>query len=402
MSRNLFEKERSTLSDALAMTEASLCAYGEKHRHWRVAFSGGKDSSATLTAIAYLIDQGQVPRPLTLGVIYADTRLELPNLQEAANKLLMQAEVRRWRTQIVLPRLDKRFFVMILGRGIPPSHSGFRWCTGALKVEPMALAMSLERKALGEKLLLLTGMRIGESANRDKRISLACGKNGGECGQGWYEQTTPGEVADVLSPLLHWRTCHVWDWLMLHRRDHGFDCSHVAEVYDQDAEGSANEVLARTGCLVCPVASRDLALERTISKAQWSYLSPLLRLRRLYEELSLARNRLQKCGERLADGRLSRNPMRLGPLLISARKAGLQEVLDIQESVNSVARRDGKPIVSLIDVGEEGRIRELIEAEVWPQGWSGDEATGDELLPEIMLDGSTQGLLFRDEMIFGA
>lgn len=395
MSGHLFEHERQTLRDALAVTEASLCAYGEGHRHWRVAFSGGKDSSATLAAVVYLVEQGRVPRPETLGVLYADTRLELPNLQAAATAMLAAARSRGLETEVVYPRLDKRFYVMMCGRGIPPSHSGFRWCTGALKVEPMADAMRRTRDRLGDKLLLLTGMRIGESANRDRRIAHACGRNGGECGQGWYEETTPAEVADVLSPLLHWRTCHVWDWLMLHRADHGFNCVPVASVYDQDAEGSENEVLARTGCLVCPVASRDLALERTVKKPEWAYLAPLLALRDVYDELSQPRHRLQKNGERLADGRLSGRPMRLGPLLIESRRQALEVILGIQEEVNWAAADLGRPAVSLINAEELARIEELIAANTWPQSWTGEEPSGDELLPLTYRDGSVQGVLFN-------
>lgn len=395
--RTLFENERSTLKDALAMTEASLCAYGEDRRHWRIAFSGGKDSSATVAAVCWLIETKRVPRPRSIGLIYADTRLELPNLQEAAAKMLREANDRGYRTETVLPRMDKRFYVMMLGRGIPPSHSGFRWCTGALKVEPMADAMRRERVTIGEKLLLITGMRIGESANRDKRIAMSCGKNGGECGQGWYEETTPGEVADVLSPLLHWRTCHVWDWLMLHGKEHGYDCRSVAEVYDQDAEGSAHEILARTGCMVCPVAARDLALERTIRKAQWKHLSPLLGLREIYARLSMPKNRLQKIGERCTDGRLSSNPMRLGPLTLECRRAALAEVLDIQEQVNRAARSDRRLEISLINEEERDRIEELIDAGTWPHGWNGDETTGDELNPIVFSDGSVQNALFRSE-----
>src|SRR3546814_9885760 len=43
----------------------------------------------------------------------------------------------------------------------------------------------------GGKFLLLTGVRQGESAQRDGRIAMSCGKNGAECGQGWYQITAP-------------------------------------------------------------------------------------------------------------------------------------------------------------------------------------------------------------------
>lgn len=394
--KTFFDADRSSLADALAMTEASLCAYGERHRHWRIAFSGGKDSTATLAAVVYLVESGRVPRPATLGVIYADTRLELPNLQQAAMNMLAAARRRGLQTQVVQPRLDKRFFCMVCGRGVPPSHSGFRWCTGAIKIEPMSLVMEEARRVEGEKLLMLTGMRIGESANRDRRIALSCGRNGGECGHGWYEETTPAEVADVLSPLLHWRTCHVWDWLMLHQQDHGFDCSEVARVYDQDAEGSENEILARTGCLVCPVASRDLALERTVRKPEWTYLAPLFRLRDLYDELALPRNRLQKDGERTASGAYSARPNRKGPLTMAAREFALAQVLAIQQEVNDEAAARGRPPISLINAEEMQRIRELIEANTWPDGWDGDEPAADALIPLTFRDGSRQLPLFAE------
>lgn len=375
--KTLFDAQRSSLDEAIETTAASLRMYGESHPHWRVAFSGGKDSTATATVVSYLIRSLRVPRPKSIGAIYGDTRLELPNLRAAAMHTLQGLGRLGWRTDVVYPSLDKRFFVMMLGRGIPPSHSGFRWCTGVLKVDPMAELMRAAKGDSPEKFLIITGMRIGESANRDERITLACGKNGGECGAGWYEETTPADVADVLSPLLHWRTCHVWDWLMTRAAQHRFDCSAVAEIYDQNSEGSAEEVLSRTGCVSCPVAARDFALERTIRKPEWRYLSPLAELRSLYEWLSRPMNRLKKI-ERRKDGTVARRPMRLGPLVMSARRRGLETVLDIQARVNA----GGEPEVSLINAEELARINELIAANTWPQGWTGEEVQGNELIEE--------------------
>src|SRR3546814_16222809 len=59
------------------LTVQSLQAYGPSHRHWAVAWSGGKDSTATLTLLVALIRGGDVPAPETLTVFLADTRLEL-------------------------------------------------------------------------------------------------------------------------------------------------------------------------------------------------------------------------------------------------------------------------------------------------------------------------------------
>ena len=75
---------RATLEESLAMTARSLCAHGPEHDTWAVSWSGGKDSTATLTVLLHLLDTDQVPRPRSLRVLYADTRQELPPLYAAA------------------------------------------------------------------------------------------------------------------------------------------------------------------------------------------------------------------------------------------------------------------------------------------------------------------------------
>lgn len=73
---HLFEGgARLQMNEAIELTIASLQAYGPQHEHWAVAWSGGKDSSATLTLLVYLIDSGKVPRPRTLTVFYMLIRL---------------------------------------------------------------------------------------------------------------------------------------------------------------------------------------------------------------------------------------------------------------------------------------------------------------------------------------
>jgi len=96
--------------------------------------------------------------------------------------------------------IEKRFLTYILGRGVPPPNNAtFRWCTRQIKVDPMKAALELLYKSTG-KVLMLTGVRQGESAIRDQRIIMSCSKDGAECGQGWYQQTMPESVCDTLGP----------------------------------------------------------------------------------------------------------------------------------------------------------------------------------------------------------
>jgi len=393
-SPSLFEADRLTLAESLDLTATSLQTYGADRRHWVVSYSGGKDSSATVTAVVRLIEEGRVPRPERLTVLYADTRMELPPLQVAAFGILKALEERGIRTQVVSPPLDDRFFVYILGRGVPPPKHNFRWCTPQLKIEPMLAALREARDRTGEKMLMLTGVRVGESAARDARIALACGRDGAECGQGWYQQSTPESVADTLAPLLHWRVCHVWDWLTFDAPGFGFPTAPIAEVYGGD---EAEEINARTGCIQCPLASRDTALDYLLTTEAWAYLAPLKALRPLYEALRLPKYRLRKDGsERRKDGSVPKNLMRMGPLTMDARRWALGQVMGMQDRINAAAARTDRPHVDLINAEEFGRIRELIAAETWPDGWSGDEMRADLLVPEVHAGGAVQALLLDD------
>ena len=59
----LFDSERLTLEKSIELTTESLKTYGKQYKHWAISFSGGKDSTATVTLIAYLIESGFIDRP---------------------------------------------------------------------------------------------------------------------------------------------------------------------------------------------------------------------------------------------------------------------------------------------------------------------------------------------------
>lgn len=384
----LFDDARLTFEAAIELTAQSLCTYGPAARHWVITYSGGKDSSTTLTLVHHLIETGRVPAPETLNVLYADTRLELPPLHATAMTMLRDLEQRGVRVRVVMPLMDHRFFVYMLGRGVPPPGARFRWCTGTMKLQPMQAAIDALRTELGE-MLIITGVRIGESAARDQRIVISCSREGSECGQGYFQRDIKG--SPMLAPIAHWRVCHVWDWLGIHAPAYGYATDLIAEAYGGN---EAQEINARTGCIGCPVASRDLALETLAANPRWAYLSPLLELRQLWPALRESRNRLRKRGERNADGSLRKGGDRLGPLTFEARQWGLERVLDIQSRVNDA--RGAMPAVSLVNAEEEARIRELWAANTWPQRWEGTEQTGDlPFVPTKETDGG-YSYLFAD------
>lgn len=355
---SLFEEQRLTLDDAVNLSLSSLQTYGQRYRHWSIAYSGGKDSTATVTFVAWAIKAGKVSPPESLTVLYADTRQELPPLQQTALRLMDILRQEGFNAEVVLPSLDNRFYVYMFGRGIPPPKNHFRWCTPQIKIEPMALALSNLREQAKQKILMLTGVRLGESTVRDQRIAISCSKDSGECGQGWFQISTPESVADTLAPLLHWRVCNVYDWLYFDDR-HGYDVADIATVYgDSDI---------RTGCIGCNLIEDDVTLKRLTRKSEWSHLTPLSEIQPLFRELTKAKWRKRKTEPELRkDGTYAKNAQRLGPLTFEARVYGLEQILSIQHRAR----------VDLINAEEESRIRELWTLNTWPDGWTGDEISG--------------------------
>lgn len=395
--------QRLQMTESIELTVQSLQAYGADHDHWGIAWSGGKDSSATLTLVIWLIDTGRIKPPKTLTVFYADTRQELLPLASAASKIMDELEERGIRIEVVMAPMDKRFMVYILGRGVPPPNNNtLRWCTRQIKIDPMTQALEKRLADLDGNVLMITGVRQGESAIRDKRIEMSCGKDGAECGQGWYQKILPeakglkGRLA-TLAPLLHWRVCHVWEWLKHWAPLVEFGDWSTATIADAYGGDEAEEINARTGCTACPLASEDKALDTILLNPAWAYLAPLKRIRAVWRELREPQHRLRKAGiERLKDGSIAANPQRMGPILLESRLMALERLLGIQAEINEAAQRLGRPLVDMINAEEEARIRELIAAETWPDGWDGDEPIATTPLDKVYADGSVQPLLFPE------
>jgi DNA sulfur modification protein DndC len=393
---------RMVAEEAVDLTVESILAYGSFHDIWAVAWSGGKDSTATLTLLVRLIEEGRVPKPKVLWVFIADTRLELPPLWASAQAIIRQLQERDWiKVEVVTAPLDKRFMVYILGRGVPPPNNNtFRWCTRQIKVDPMSAAIEARISEIDGEVLMITGVRQGESAVRDRRIEMSCSKDGAECGQGWYQLALPeakgikGRIA-TLAPILHWRVCLVWDWLKIYAPMATFGGWATAILADAYGGDEAEEINARTGCMGCPLASKDLALAAVVAMPAWSHLAPLLGLKIIWRRLREPDMRLKKTGL-TDDGQIAegKNKQRMGPLTFKARLWALTQVLDIQRECNEAAAALARPGINILNAEEEGRIRELIALETWPDGWDGDEPTADTPLDAVFRDGTVQPLLF--------
>lgn len=406
----LYGSGKMEFTDAIALSIASLNEYGSRHEHWAMAWSGGKDSTATLTFVLQLLELGLIKAPKSLTIHYADTRQEIAPLWISAQHIMAVLRQKGIKVVVVTAEMDKRFMVYMLGRGVPPPSNTFRWCTGQIKVAPMEHALQSLFEQTGEKILTITGVRMGESAVRDGRIFASCSKDGAECGQGWYQTGLKDHITSTLAPIVHWRLCMVWDWLKIFapskRTDlidgypglsgGGWDTSILADAYGGD---NAEEINARTGCMGCPLASKDLALMTVCKMPQWNYLLPLLELKQLYRDMKKPIHRIRKPGGDLTKaGKIQKNQQRMGPLTLKSRLYFLEKFLDIQKRVNNLAIELGRPTIDFLNSEEEARIRELISAETWPDGWSGSEPSASILHHRKYEDGSVMLNMFVEQV----
>lgn len=396
-----WENQRSTLDEAIERTRLNLCEYLARFRVVILNYSGGKDSTVLYQLYAHFRRAGLIPPVEHELVLMSDTRMELLPLAVSARRLLASGGLPYRIVQPALrlpaPNYTERFFVYMLGVGVPPPNSKkLRWCTRKLKADPMErVRQELAAQYGNDEILNLTGVRRGESAIRDQAIALACSKDDGECGQGVFQNSPTGFS---LAPIDTWRLCHVEDWLTFYAKKYGFGNDELCMVYgfDQDEQTAATTGM-RTGCMACNLVEEDRALNYITTHPEWSYLAPIAKLKLLYAELSMPRNRLRMDGERNADGRLSANHNRMGPLTIEARRLGVRAVLGIQDEVNTAARRLDRPEVELLNTDEVTYIEELHAANVWPRKWTGAEHRADELRGYVVAEGIGQPLLFEGE-----
>lgn len=377
---------RLNMRDSIRITQETLQEYRQRYDHWQVSWSGGKDSTATLTVLIWMIESGMVPAPKQLRVFYADTRMELPPLYAAALGIIADMRERGIPVHVVCAPVEKRFLPYILGRGVPPPNNNtLRWCTRQIKLDPMQHAIADQ----SGQWLTITGVRIGESAARDERIVLSCSRDGAECGQGHFFQA----ITNTLAPIVHWRVCHVWEWLKHWAPLAEYGDWITAPLADAYGGAEAEEINARTGCICCPLASNDKALDTILAMPRWVYLRPLKELRDIYHEMRSPLHRLRQPGtQRRRDGTIPKNPNRMGPLTIEARMRFFAEIEDIQNRINADPRCHHP--VDILNEEEKQYILSAWESNLFPEGWTGSEPSAAELMEQTYQDGSIQKILF--------
>lgn len=323
------------------------------------SFSGGKDSTSLVTWVEWLRRSGWVSAP-NHRLVRSDTGVEEAGLTGIAEGLAALLEGSGWECAVVRPEVHERLYPQILGRGLLPIHAGIRrmrWCTRSTKIDPM----DRWRTGSGGG-LVLTGLRLGESAMRDGKLLRSSCAAGGECGI-----PDPGE--GKYSPLLRWKTCQVIDWLSgavdeKVRRVMGDVFAVTARLVDLYGVTTATDLFgereavsaARFGCVGCPAISAEDHAPRSVLRRN-GVGSPLNELYDVWHEARRPENRLVNRQK----GRVGKP----GPIRMEARKRLFARVMDIQRRARVV----------LVTPGDEAFIRRCWVEGVYPRGWSAaDEA----------------------------
>ncbi len=284
-------------------------------KRWLVMYSGGKDST---TALILILETAKA-YDMEVEVVYSDTGVEIPTLQNYANEFMNYLKQNLGiKVRIFKPELKDTFWTNLIGRGYPPPHQGFRWCTPRLKINSVdKFIKTLPNK---NETLIITGVRFGESDARDARLNLSC-QRGGECGQGvWYQHSNRLDVG-YFSPIITWRECDVWDFLNFVAPTWGYPTGNLQDVY------MGRET--RFGCWVCTVVSQD----RTMQK--------IVKVHQEYQGLLGFRDWLMEFG-RLPKNRVSKPNGLPGRLTLSARKKILERLRDVEKNLGKTLLTDGE------------------------------------------------------------
>lgn len=343
--------------------------YLADNRPWVVGYSGGKDSTCALQLIwTALADLAAEQRKKPVYVISSDTRVETPVIVDYIDSTLerisaaAQEQQLPFKTQKVMPTVDRGFWVNLLGRGYPAPSRRFRWCTERLKIEPANDFIKSKVAEFGEVVMVL-GVRSSESATRAQVMSFHRIK-----GSVLSRHSTLLN-AYVYAPIESFSTDDVWTYLLQMPSPWGNDNRDLVAMYRNAQAGECPLVVdtttpscgnSRFGCWVCTVVERDRSMEAMIDSGE-DWLSPLLDFRDLLSETQdptkkrLYREFRRRNGQVAFIGN-SDTPVP-GPYTLEFCKSLLQKLLETQVQVRREAPPGEAPqLISDQDLHEIRRI----------------------------------------------
>jgi DNA sulfur modification protein DndC len=351
---------------------------------WVVGYSGGKDSTATLSIVwRMLAGLPKEVRKKTVHVISTDTLVENPVVAAWVRRSLdtMRAAAEAQGLPIVPHRLEPAtsdtFWVNLIGKGYPSPRPKFRWCTERLKIRPSNAFINDVVRERGEVILVL-GIRKAESQVRAKAMVRHEKRR-------TRDKLSPNASLPnslVYSPIEDWTNDDVWLFLMQIPNPWGYNNKDLLGMYQgASADGECPLVVdtstpscgdSRFGCWVCTMVEQDKSMAAMIQNdEEKAWMLPLLELR---NELDEKNDRGLRDHRRLSGlVQLHRDRLVHGPYKQSARARWLRRVLEVQETIRRNAPEEVRGI-ELISQKELEEIRRI---------WVVDKHEVEDLVPKI-------------------
>ncbi len=370
-----------------ALYEEVRTLYLADKRPWVLGFSGGKDSTCALqivwTALAGLPPE---QRAKPVYVISSDTLVETPvivNYIDGTLARIEQSAVAKdmpFRTHKVMPRIDRSFWVNMIGRGYPAPSTKFRWCTERLKIEP-ANEFILDRVAEFGEVIVVLGVRSAESATRAQVMSLHRIK------ESRLSRHSSLSNAFVYAPIEALSTDDVWTYLLQNESPWGNDNRDLVAMYRNAQAGECPLVVDKTtpscgnsrfGCWVCTVVTKDKAMEAMIDSGQ-DWMEPLLEYRDMLAATQVPSRKKEVRDYRRRTGQISfkkdSDQLIRGPYTLAFCRELLEKLLRTQLET----QRDAPP-------GEASQLIHEAELHAIRQIWRQERGDWEDSVPKIVRD----------------
>lgn len=334
-----------------------MVVYKHDTRPWLIGYSGGKDSSLLVSLVYESMQRLKVNGDSlnkTIYIITSDTRIENPIVRDymhsSSDDINRAAEKEglNIKASIIYPEDDQTFWSRVIGLGYPtPEPPGFRWCTERLKINPMNKFVN-ERIKESKEIIILLGVRKGESAARMKTISAR------EIENKLLNMHNDIPNAYVYNPITEVPNDLVWEFLLNPENNckapWGTDMKYLFNLYQGEAMSEEQSVLgeidrekipvtgnSRFGCWCCTMVKEDKSLQNFIDKSTGEEKRKLVLLRDFRNKLleirddSKMRDNKRRNGMvyKKADGSLG-----MGPFTLEARCKILKDLLQLEIDTN--------------------------------------------------------------------
>lgn len=306
--------------------------YLQDNKPWIIGYSGGKDSTALLQLVWYVLKEFPQDR-LTkkIHIVCNDTLVENPKIVEWVDKSLAQMKQQAIIDKLpiivqkTMPTLDDTFWVNLIGRGYPTPNNSFRWCTDRLKIRPTSTYIKNQVEKSGEVIILL-GTREDESSARKKSLQKH------SVGNSRLSRHSDLQSAYTYKPIRYVTTDDIWEYLTLTPPPWTTSNKNLIALYRKANDGDCPLVIdnlspscgqSRFGCWVCTVVKKDKSMQAFIDHGE-QHLEPLIEIRNW-----LADNR---SNDKYRAGVLRNGGKGKGPYNIQTREFLLTQLLNAEKS----------------------------------------------------------------------